>query len=40
MHAYIVVSLTTGLRTEEIRGLRWDHLVARIDGQWLTGSRR
>lgn len=40
MHAYIVVSLTTGLRTEEIRGLRWDHVVAWVDGQWLTGSRR
>ena len=26
MHAYIVLSLTTGLRTEEIRALRWDHL--------------
>jgi integrase len=28
MHAYIVVSLLTGARTEEIRGLRWDHVVA------------
>ena len=35
MHAYIVVSLTTGLRTEEIRGLRWDHVVAWVDGRWL-----
>lgn len=35
MHAYIVVSLTTGLRTEEIRGLRWDHVAALVDGQWL-----
>lgn len=26
MHAYIVLSLTTGLRTEEIRALRWDHV--------------
>jgi integrase len=34
MHAYIVVSLTTGLRTEEIRELRWDHVVAWADGQW------
>jgi len=28
MHSYIVVSLLTGARTEEIRGLRWDHVVA------------
>jgi integrase len=28
MHAYIVVSLLTGARTEEMRGLRWDHVVA------------
>jgi integrase len=27
MHAYIVLSLTTGLRTEEIRALRWDHIA-------------
>jgi integrase len=26
MHAYIVLSLTTGLRTEEVRALRWDHV--------------
>lgn len=26
MHAYIVLSLTTGLRTEEIRALLWDHV--------------
>ncbi|WP_298454845.1 tyrosine recombinase XerC [uncultured Cellulomonas sp.] len=26
MHAYIVVSLVTGLRTEEVRALRWDHV--------------
>jgi integrase len=34
MHAYIVLSLTTGLRTEEIRELRWDHVIAWTDGQW------
>jgi hypothetical protein len=34
MHAYIVVSLTTGLRTEEIRELRWDHVIAWTHGQW------
>jgi integrase len=26
MHAYIVVSLLTGARTEELRDLRWDHV--------------
>lgn len=26
MHAYIVVSILTGLRTEEVRALRWDHV--------------
>ncbi|MFI7455060.1 hypothetical protein ACIBQX_46855 [Nonomuraea sp. NPDC049714] len=26
MHAYIVVSLLTGARTEELRALRWDHV--------------
>jgi integrase len=28
MHAYVVASLLTGARTEEMRGLRWDHVVA------------
>ncbi len=28
MHTYIVVALLTGARTEEMRGLRWDHVVA------------
>jgi integrase len=36
MYAYIVVSLATGLRTEEIRELRWNHVVAWADGQWLS----
>ena len=35
MHAYIVLSLTTGLRTEEIRALRWDH----VDLEGDPGSR-
>jgi integrase len=35
MHAYIAVSLTTGLRAEEIRELRCDHVVAWTDGQRL-----
>jgi integrase len=28
MHAYIVLSLLTGARTEELRALRWTHVVA------------
>lgn len=35
MHAYIVVSLTVGICTEEVRALRWDHVVARVGDQWL-----
>lgn len=35
MHAYITVSLTVGLRTEEVRALRRDHVVARVDDRWL-----
>ncbi len=31
MHAYIVLSLTTGLRTEEMRALRWDHVDLKGD---------
>ncbi|MGW7484403.1 tyrosine-type recombinase/integrase [Nonomuraea muscovyensis] len=30
LHAYVVISLTTGIRTEEARALRWDHVVAWI----------
>ena len=26
MHAYVVVSLLTGARTEELRALTWSHL--------------
>jgi integrase len=26
MHAYIVLSLLTGIRTEEARALRWAHI--------------
>jgi integrase len=26
LHAYVVLSLTTGIRSEEARALRWDHL--------------
>lgn len=37
MRAYVVVSLLTGARTEELRGLSWPHLVALDERQrtWL-----
>src|SRR6201993_5519829 len=31
LEAYITLSLLTGLRTEEARALRWDHVVAWVD---------
>jgi integrase len=31
LRAYVVVSLLTGIRTEEARALRWDHVVAWVD---------
>jgi len=31
LHAYVVVSLLTGIRTEEARALRWSHAVAWVD---------
>lgn len=31
LYAYVVVSLLTGIRTEEARALRWDHVVAWVD---------
>jgi len=34
LEAYITLSLLAGLRTEEARALRWDHLVAWTGGQW------
>jgi integrase len=34
LDAYIVLSMLTGLRTEEVRALRWDHVVAWVGGQW------
>jgi len=34
LEAYITLSLLTGLRTEEARALRWDHVVAWVDDQW------
>jgi integrase len=36
LHAYVVVSLLTGIRTEEARALRWSRVVAWVDRerQW------
>jgi hypothetical protein len=33
LHAYVVVTITTGIRTEEARALRWDHVAARVDDE-------
>ena len=30
LHAYVVLSLMTGVRTEEVRALRWSHVVASV----------
>jgi len=30
-HAYVVLSLLVGIRTEEARALRWDHVVTWVD---------
>jgi integrase len=38
LEAYIVVSLLSGVRTEEARALRWDHVVAWVDEQWQPVS--
>ncbi len=35
LEAYIVLSLLSGLRTEEARALRWDYVVAWVGGQWV-----
>jgi len=34
LEAYVVLSLLSGVRTEEARALRWDHVVAWVVGQW------
>jgi integrase len=34
LEAYVTLSLLTGLRTEEVWALRWDHVVARVGSQW------
>lgn len=40
MHAYVVLSLLTGARTEEMRGLRWDRVVAHSEQRqsWIPVS--
>jgi integrase len=46
LHAYVVLSLMTGVRTEEARALRWSHVVAWVPDakEWRpvteTGFRR
>ena len=35
LEAYTVLSLLSGMRTEEARALRWDHVVAWVSGQWV-----
>src|SRR5215471_9755149 len=35
LEAYIVLSLLSGMRTEEARALRWDHVVVWVGGQWV-----
>lgn len=41
LHAYVVVSLLTGIRTEEARALRWSHVVAWVEKekQWRARGR-
>jgi integrase len=34
LEAYVTLSLLAGLRTEEARALRWDHVVAWVGDQW------
>jgi integrase len=38
LEAHIVLSLLSGLRTEETRALRWDDMVAWVSGQWVPVS--
>jgi integrase len=38
LEAYTVLSLLSGVRTEEARALRWDHVVAWVDRQWQPVS--
>jgi integrase len=41
LHAYVVVSLLTGIRTEEARALHWSHVVAEVaDGAaWVPVTK-
>lgn len=36
LYAYVVVSLATGIRTEEARALRWDHVI--LEGDLTAGA--
>ncbi len=38
LEAYIVLSLLTGLRTEEVRALPWANVVAWVDARWQPVS--
>ena len=42
LHAYVVLSLLVGIRTEEARALRWDHVVTWVDDPagWQPVSQR
>jgi len=35
LEAYVILSLLSGVRTEEARALRWDHVVAWVGGRWV-----
>jgi integrase len=39
LDGYITMSLLTGLRTEEVRALRWDDVVAWVKDQWQPVSK-
>jgi integrase len=38
LHAYVVIGLMTGIRTEEARSLRWDHVVAWVPRMGKEGE--
>ena len=42
LHAYVVLGLMTGVRTEEARALRWSHTVAGVPeaGEWRPVGHR
>jgi integrase len=35
LEAYVILSLLSGVRTEEARALQWDHVVAWVGGPWV-----